>query len=125
MKSNAFNIKTPQIYRAHVYRYHSKLSRLYVRAFKEDAKEPAFYLLFSDVAYFEGPMNWQGVHFHIAPPQESLTLMQKSGILMDAPPEMLQAIAEVTHLYILDSPPTTVKIIAGHAARLNEIPPEL
>jgi hypothetical protein len=123
MKSNIFNIKTPQIYRCHIHRYYSGLSRIYVRAFKGEAKEPAFYLLFSDVGYFEGPMNWQGISFRIAPPQECLALMQKGGLLNGVSPDMLNAIGEVAHLYLLDSAP--VKIIAGHAARLNEIPQEL
>ncbi len=125
MKSNVFNIKTPQIYRCHVHRYYSGLSRLYVRAFKGNAQEPAFYLLFSDVGYFEGTMNWQGVNFRRAAAQECLTLMQKSGMLADTPPEMLQALAEVVHLYILNTEHSSVKIIAGHATRLNEIPSEL
>ena len=125
MKSTVFNIKTPHLYRCHVHRYYSGLSRLYVRAFKEDAQEPAFYLLFSDVGYFEGPMNWQGVHFRRAPAQECLSLMQKSGMLQGTPPEMLDALAEVIHLYVLDTPQTPVKIVAGNATRLNEIPSEL
>jgi hypothetical protein len=123
MKSNIFNIKTPHLYRCHIHRYYSGLSRMYVRVFKGDAKEPAFYVLFSDVGYYEGPMNWQGISIRIAPPQECLALMQKNGLLDGVVPEMLNAITEVAHLYLLESAP--VKIIAGHAARLSEIPQEL
>lgn len=125
MTTNVFNIKTPHLYRCNVHRYHNKLSRLYVRAFKGDAQEAAFYLLFSDVGYFEGPMNWQGVSFRFAPSSTCLQLMQKVGLLTGVLPELAQAIVEVTHLYVLETPQATIKIIAGHAARLGEIPPEL
>ncbi|MFN8371735.1 MAG: hypothetical protein U0694_02505 [Anaerolineae bacterium] len=125
MTANVFNIKTPQIYRCNVHRYHNKLSRLYIRAFKGEAQEPAFYLLFTDVGYFEGPMNWQGVGFRLAPARECLTLMQKAGLLAGVQPELASAIAEMTHLYLLDTPATIIKIIAGQATRLNEIPTDI
>jgi hypothetical protein len=119
--SNIFNIKTPQLYRCHVYRYHSTLSRLYVRAFKGAAQDPAFYLLFSDVGYFEGPMNWQGVQFRLAPTNKCLALMQRSAMLEGVSVDMLAALGEIARLYVLDLPQAQVRIVAGQATKLNKV----
>jgi hypothetical protein len=123
--SNIFNIKTPQLYRCHVYRYHSTLSRLYVRAFKGEAQDPAFYLLFSDVGYFEGPMNWQGAQFRLAPTNECLALMQRSGMVAGVSVDMLAALGEIARLYVVDTPHTPVKIVAGQAIKLDKVVLEL
>jgi hypothetical protein len=116
--ANAFHIKQPQLYRCHVYRYHSTLSRLYIRALKND--ETAFYLLFSDVGYFEGALNWQGANFRIAPPRDCMALMQKAGLLPPQP-ELAAALMEVVRLYVCDTEHVPVKIVAGSAVKLNEV----
>ncbi|NWF70780.1 MAG: hypothetical protein HXY40_16980 [Chloroflexi bacterium] len=123
MAANIFRIQHAQEYVCHVHRYYSGLSRLYVRAFKGRAPEPAFYLLFSDVSYFEGPLNWQGAGFRKAAAADCHALMQRAGLLDNVPREMLPTLLEVTHLYLLDSAP--LRIVAGHAVRLTQIPPEL
>lgn len=129
MTSNTlFSIPTPQLYRCHIHHYHSRISRLYIRCFKGAAAEPAFYLLFADVGYIDAPVNWQGVGFYQAADDHCLTLMAKLGLidpafLQDA--ETRAALAESAHLYLLDTPQTQIRIIAGAASKLDSVPPEL
>lgn len=122
---NIFDLKTPQLYRCHVHRYHSTLSRLYVRAFKGQSQDVAFYLLFSDVGYFEGPINWVGANFQMHPPEECFAMMIRSGmvdaeLMQDA--EVRAHFAETVHLYVLVTPQAQLKIIAGSAALLESVP---
>lgn len=126
--TNYFDIPTPQIYRCNVFRYHSGLSRMYVRVFKGMSEAPSFYLLFPDVGYFEGPMNWKGVEFQQQDDDACLALMRSTGMVEDfllEDAETRQALAEAAKLYVLQTPLTTVRIIAGDAIKLTEIPPEI
>lgn len=110
----------------HVYRYYNTSSRLYVRALKDD--KPAFYLLFMDVGYFAGPINWRGVDYHIAPPDECLHLMVHAGMVNAAllsDPEIRAALASAAHLYVFDAAPSPVQIIAGTVTRLDTLPADV
>ncbi len=120
-----FEIKVPQLYRCQVYRYFNSLSRLYVGAFRPQQNIPAFYILFSDVAYIEGPVSWQSVDFYTAPPDECIALMLKTGIIGEAIltfPDAYASITEAAQLYRVDTPHTPVQIIASSAALLDSIP---
>lgn len=125
---NIFGIAQPMIYRCHIHRYYSGLSRLYVRAFKGQQQVPAFYLLFSDVGYIEGPVNWQGVDFHIAPQQECLDLMLQTGMIGPAIlqfPDAYASITDYARLYVARAAHSPLRIIASSAALLNDLPAEL
>lgn len=128
MTDNLFGIRTPQTYRCQVYRYFSGLSRLYLTAFRPQQTIPAFYLLFSDVGYFDGPMSWQSIDFHIAPSQQCIDLMLRTGLVGPAIlqfPDAYASITEAAHLYIVDTPHLPVRIIAGSTALLTEVPATL
>jgi hypothetical protein len=125
---NFFEIDSPQIYRCNVFRYHSGLSRLYIRVFKGMSTAPSFYLLFSDVGYFEGPMNWQGVAFQRDTPEACLDFMARVGMVADLmldDPDTRAALSEAAHLYTMQTPQNVIHIIAGDAVRLPEIPEAL
>lgn len=125
---NIFDIASPQIYRCNIFRYHSGLSKLYIRVFKGMATAPSFYLFFTDVGYFEGPMNWQGVAFQQADADASLRLMRELGIVEDImldDPDTRQALAEAAHLYTLQTSHSLIRIIAGDAVKLDDVPEEL
>ncbi|MDX1992714.1 MAG: hypothetical protein SF029_10000 [bacterium] len=125
---NLFNLPNPALYRCHVFRYYSGLSRLYLRVFKMQQEIPSFYLLFSDVGYIEGPVSWQGADFRIAPTEECIALMLKTGLVGEAIlqfPDAYASITEYAKLYIVDTPNTPVKIIASSTALLPDLPPEL
>lgn len=118
-----FDIKAPQLYRCQVYRYFNGLSRLYLSVFKPQQTIPSFYVLFSDVAYFEGPMSWESVDFDIAPTQDCIDLMLKTNIIGPAVlqfPDAYAAITETAHLYVIHS--AHVRVIASSVSMLTEVP---
>lgn len=123
---NVFNISQAQDYRAQVLHYHNRLSRLYLSVFKGHAEAPVFYLLFSDVAYFECPVNWQGVDFAIAPSDDCIQLLLDAGLIGKAILQFPNAYASITdyaRLYIAQtSSLKAVRIIASSATMLKEAP---
>src|SRR5690606_13316611 len=121
-------LPNPMLYRCHTHRYFSGLSRLYIRVFKEHQEAAAFYLLFSDVGYFEGPVSWQGADFGIADDNTCIELMLRTGLVGEAIlqfPDAYAAITEHAKLYIITTTHTPVKLIASSASLLTEVPPEL
>jgi len=128
MTENILNLDAPAIYRCHIHHYHSRLSRLYVRVFKGASRIPAFYLLFPDAGYVEGPINWDGANLCIAPHEECIALMLETGMIGEAVlqfPDAYAAITDTARLYIIKTTRTPVRIIAGTVARLPQLPPEL
>jgi hypothetical protein len=126
--SNLFNLPNPMLYRCHVHRYYSGLSRMYLRVFKGQQTTPAFYLLFSDVGYFEGPISWQGADFSIASDTECIELMLKVGMVGEAIlqfPDAYASITQTAKLYIVQTTHTPVRFIGSEAALLPDIPAEL
>lgn len=116
------------LYRCQVHHYHARLSRLYIRAYKGQAQLPAFYMLFSDVGYWEGPVSWQGIAFEIGPKDACIELMLETGIIGPAIHQFPDAYASLTDhvkLYITPTGHRPVRIIAGSASRIVDIPPEL
>lgn len=128
MQAPVFDIQAPQLYRCQVYRYFNGLSRLYLSVFKPHQNIPSFFLLFSDVGYFEGPVNWQGVDFYIAPAQECIDLMLKTGMVGEAILQFPDAYASITdsaRLFVVDTPASRIKVIASSASILESIPANL
>ncbi len=120
-----FEVKAPQMYRCQAYRYFNGLSRLYIAAFKPQQNIPAFYLLFSDVGYFEGPLSWQSVDFYTAPADDCIALMLRTGMIGEAIltfPDAYASITDAAQLYRVDTPHTPVQIIASSVTLLAEIP---
>jgi hypothetical protein len=128
VQAPVFDIQAPQLYRCQVYRYFNGLSRLYLSVFKPHQNIPSFFLLFSDVGYFEGPVNWQGVDFYIAPAQECIDLMLKTGMVGEAILQFPDAYASITdsaRLFVVDTPASRIKVIASSASILESIPANL
>lgn len=126
--TNLFGFDTPSDCRCNVYRYHSGLSRLYIRVFKGMSEEPLCYLLFSDVGYYEGPFNWQGADFQRGHPDDCLQLMGDAGLvenIMLDDPDTRAALAEAVHLYRVETGFQPVQIIAGDAIRLEAAPDDV
>lgn len=125
---NAFNITNPARYRCQVFHYHRKLSRLYLSVYQGAREQPAFYLLFSDVAYIEAPMSWLGAEFDIADRGECIALMLEVGLVGDAIHQFPDAYASITdyaRLYRVRSVHSEIRIIASSAAILQTIPVDL
>ncbi len=125
---NAFNITNPARYRCQIFHYHRKLSRLYLSVYQGTREQPAFYLLFSDVAYIEAPMSWLGAEFDIAARGECIALMLEVGLVGDAIHQFPDAYASITdyaRLYRVRSVHSEIRIIASSAAILQTIPVDL
>ena len=125
---NAFNITNPARYRCQVFHYHRKLSRLYLSVYQGAREQPAFYLLFSDVAYIEAPMSWLGAEFDIAARGECIALMLEVGLVGNAIHQFPDAYASITdyaRLYRVRSVHSEIRIIASSAAILQTIPVDL
>ena len=125
---NVFNISDPKRYRCQVYQYHRRLSRLYLSVYKGQRNQPAFYLLFSDVAYLEAPMSWLSAEFDIAERQDCIALMTQVGLVGEAIhqfPDAYAAITDYARLYHVRSSHSTIRIIASSAAFMRSPPPDV
>ncbi len=125
---NAFNISNPARYRCQIFHYHRKLSRLYLSVYQGRREQPAFYLLFADVAYIEAPMNWLGVNFDIAERDECIALMLEVGLVGEAIQQFPDAYASITdyaRLYRATSVHSEIRIIASSGSILQTIPGEI
>lgn len=126
--NNVFNISDPKRYRCQVYQYHRRLSRLYLSVYKGQRNQPAFYLLFSDVAYLEAPMSWLSAEFDIAERQDCIALMTQVGLVGEAIhqfPDAYAAITDYARLYQVRSSHSTIRIIASSAAFMRSPPPDV
>lgn len=128
-ETNIFNITDASQYRCQIHHYHSRLSRLYLRVYKGQNDVPVFYLLFSDVAYFDCPVNWQGADFKIGAGDDCLALMLESGLVGRAILQFPNAYASITdyaRLYVAETnAQRPVKIIANSANMVKSLPAEL
>ncbi len=125
---NAFNITDPKRYRCQIHHYHRKLSRLYLSVYKGARNQPAFFLLFSDVAYIEAPMSWLSAEFDIAEHGDCIDLMLAMGLVGEAIhqfPDAYASITEYARLYQVHSVHSVVRIVASSAAILQDIPAEI
>ncbi len=126
--SNVFNISKPMTYRCQILHYHRRLSRLYLAVYQSQRNEPAFYLLFTDVAYLDAPMSWLGADFDIAQQPDCIALMRAAGLVGDAIdrfPDAYASITEHARLYLARTPHRRARIIAGSGTILASIPDEL
>jgi hypothetical protein len=139
MTDNYFSLTHPERLRCQMYRYYSGLSRLYVSVSKSITNVPAFFLLFSDVAYVDVPVNWQSAAFRIAPHTECIDLLLATGVIGPAVlqfPDAYAAITDNAQLFVVDPPrikdpnqpnpqQRPVRIIAGNAVLLPDLPGDL
>ncbi len=125
---NIFNITDPEQYRCQVYHYHARLSRLYLRVFKGVAETPVFYLLFTDVALMDCPVNWQGANFEIAPAEACIELLLAAGLIGKAILQFPGAYASITdyaRLYQVATANRKIQLIANSASLLHQLPKEI
>ena len=127
--TNIFNISQPDDYRCQIHHYHSRVSRLYLSVFKGQSRTPIFYLLFSDVAFFDCPVNWQGADFSIGSQDDCIELMLNRGLIGQAIlqfPNAYASITEYARLFICDtSTGVPVRLIANAASMIQSLPSDL
>jgi len=130
-ETNIFNITNPDLYRCQILHYHNRLSRLYLAVFKgnDRAVPPVFYLLFSDVGYFDCPVTWQGAGFDIAPPDDCIQLLLDTGLVGSAILRFPNAYASITdhaRLYVATTATERpIRIIANSANMVHDLPAQL
>ena len=127
--TNIFNITDPTEYRCQIYHYHSRVSRLYISLLKGQQNIPIMHLLFSDVAFFDCPVNWQGADFSIGDKDACIELMLERGLIGQAILQFPNAYASITdyaRLYVcVTSTGVPVRLIANAASMIKSLPPEL
>ncbi len=126
--ANVFNITQPRRYRCQVFHYHRKLSRLYLSVYQGQRDRPAFYILFSDVAYIDAPMTWLSANFSIAHKQACIKLMIQAGLVGEAIhqfPDAYAAITDYARLYRVRTSHREIRIIASSGTMLRQIPDEI
>ena len=126
--ANAFNISQPMRYRCQILHYHRRLSRLYLAVYQGRRSLPAFYLLFTDVAYLDAPMSWQGADFDIAEQTACIALMLETGLVGEAIhqfPDAYASLTEHARLYLARSLRRQIRIIAGSGSLLTDIPADI
>jgi hypothetical protein len=115
-------IINPEEYSCIVWRYHSSHSMLLIQLHKGDIVEgDVSYLMFGEVAYYEGQMSWKGAEFHIAPVDECIKLFQKLGWGKDDNIPIESYLAN-NRLYIFRNTKTAVRILAGVLYESKEMP---
>ena len=125
---NVFNITRPGHYRCQIFHYHRKLSRLYLSVYQGVRNLPSLYILFSDVAYIQAPMSWEGAAFDIASKEECIALMIQVGLVGPAIqqfPDAYASITEYARLYQVQTPNGLIHIIASSGTIMKRIPAEI
>lgn len=128
IQRNLFRLTEPERYRCQLLSYHRRLSRLYVGVFLPHEEQKAVALLFTDVAYLDCPVNWQGADFTLRPAEECIALLLEAGLIGEAIlhfPGAYASFTEHVHLYEVPGGQRPVRIIAGSATRLQQMPDHL
>jgi hypothetical protein len=74
--SNFFNLSYPDQFACQVVGYTASLSQLVIKATRSHQQE-TYFLTFMDVAYFEGPLTWNGARFLVADNSECMEILQQ------------------------------------------------
>ena len=126
--ANIFNITQPKRYRCQIFHYHRKLSRLYLSVYQGQRNQPAFYILFSDLAYIDAPMTWLSADFSIAEKPACIQLMIQAGLVGEAIhqfPDAYAAITDYARLYRVQTTHREIRIIAGSGTMMRQVPDEI
>ena len=101
-----------ETYACRVWRYQAAHSEMLIRFHKEqEFDENSFFLLFSRVAYFEGPMVWKGAAFSIGAFEECKQTLTRLRIWKETWSD--EIMKDVYRLYKLELDATQVRIIAS------------
>jgi len=121
-------LTAPESYDCVVWSYLVSHSLLLVRALKDDSgtndemlASDLFYLLFSNVRYFEGGFAWQGINFDLGTSEECLQLMRltNGSKALDIPDE---AILKYYHLIKFSTPQGQIRVLASDIRKIAHVP---
>jgi hypothetical protein len=118
---NVFALEEAENYNCIVWRYQIAHSTLLLRLdlpnkFRD--KATTYYLAFSGVYYFEGPIRWQSAAFQLGNKDELGEIVDRVEKAASMSADEREAfITEYSHLYKVVTPDFEVKIIANRKAR--------
>ncbi|MCI0558323.1 MAG: hypothetical protein MN733_07495, partial [Nitrososphaera sp.] len=92
-RSNIFEMEMPETYQCGIREYKATHSKLRISVYKKVPGD-VLDLVFTGVMFYEGPMQWVGANFCVAPRDEWLTLMQELGWIEGAPQDAMGYLSE-------------------------------
>ena len=109
-----------EYYYCSVWLYQRSHSEMVVKLSKSDelSDPDKFYVLFTWVVYYEGPLKWQGEVFQLGSDMECKELLQKLGYTY--PDELISS--GKFHLYVSHTTEYNVRVIAAKYSKLNKLP---
>ena len=117
-----FNISDPILYSCAIFRYTRSLRHLITVVHEQiNNPEPAFYLSFESVWYFQGPMSWTGIDFELSDMNERKELLKKGIVKIEE--EMVEAFAQQHALFTIRKPAFNVQILAANCVVVKSISP--
>lgn len=117
MMDIALLLPNAEKYWCQIYHYNLGHSELSIHLVYETEN---YYLHFSGVRYFCGPMIWQGANFQLASAEQCLELVRRIRKSVQIPDEM---IPEVFQLYSMKLGTSQVDILC-HRMDLSKTPPQ-
>lgn len=75
MSKNTFNLTNPDDYNCAILGYRHNHSMMLVRVSNDEIDSNAFFIVFSEVIYYEGPFQWNGCNFYLASEDECRELL--------------------------------------------------
>ena len=122
---NVFSFENPDQLDCCVWQYAAGHSEMGIQLFDND-KGLTYFLEFTAVHYFSGPLKWRSADFHFHPWSESLPLLQELGqipTIKDVPEQTRKMIVgQLFKLYTVTAvhPKLEIKILSAQG-RLREI----
>ena len=119
--NNVFQFLHPDTLVCHLLRYDKSGSFLEIEVYPEVGDTPRYALQFRGVAYFDGPVFWQGAAFLKESDTECLALLREVAVHADLPGDDL--VGQFT-LYTSNLPKSRRRVrIIAITATIQEIPP--
>jgi hypothetical protein len=109
--NNLLGLEAPHKYQCKVWGYVIGHSQMLLEVHPASEYDNRFYLLFSDVLYFEGPMRWDNVNLRLGTNEEREAIyVRLYGPKLD---DIRLALEQTHHLYVFDGTGLPVRIIAS------------
>lgn len=125
-QNNIFGLEVPTSYNCIIERYKTGHPAMWLRIYKGEFTLPndELFLMFTGVSFYEGPMQWVGANFRVAPRDEWLTLMQELGWIEGATPDAMDYLSEELRLFTVESqrPKYKIRIVAANAHKSHNRP---
>ena len=102
-QENLLNLERPEFYYCQVWGYIRGHSRMFVRIHPSGDFYNEQYVLFAEIYYFEGPLDWWGAHFALGSTEECRIILDKIG---------LGEYPELFNLFVVKQDGIDIKIVA-------------